>query len=123
MNPLFILLGVFLFQLILASITSKDAYERGHDSVIWFVLVLLFGILSILVYLLTRNDRRLPKPEQSEKSQNHTSPQNVAVAVSGFIILVVFLGGLASVEGIGLMLMVFGLLLPLTTIYWWIEYR
>lgn len=61
-----ILLVGLAVQLILALFTAKDAHSRGHDRDIWFVLVFIFGILAILIYLLTRNDTRIPESDRPE---------------------------------------------------------
>lgn len=61
---LLILLLAVVFQFVLAHFTARDARERGHNSTAWFGLVLLFGVFSVLVYILTRNDRKLPPSDR-----------------------------------------------------------
>lgn len=55
-----------VFQLVLAYFTAKDAQSRGHDRLFWFISVLILGVVSILIYLLTRNDSRIPEAERPE---------------------------------------------------------
>jgi len=57
-----VIFAIFL-QLILAVYTAKDARERGDDDTLWFIIVLLFGIFATIIYLLQRNDSRLPESE------------------------------------------------------------
>lgn len=54
-------------QLTLALFTAKDAHSRGHNRDKWFVLVFVFGLLALLIYLLTRNDTRVPESERKPK--------------------------------------------------------
>lgn len=62
-----ILLASTTFQLILAYFTANDARSRGHDRLVWFILVLIFGVFTVLIYLLVRNDETLPEAERPDK--------------------------------------------------------
>lgn len=54
-------------NLSIAYLTAKDAHQRGHDRDKWFVISSVFGIFGIIVYLLTRNDRKIPESERQPK--------------------------------------------------------
>jgi len=75
MVAIWILLGAVILQGVLAKITADDARSRGHDERVWFVYVLIFGVLAILIYLLTRNDQRLPESERSDSNLEATLSQ------------------------------------------------
>jgi formate hydrogenlyase subunit 3/multisubunit Na+/H+ antiporter MnhD subunit len=62
----FIILGGVIFQIILAVAVVNDARSRGHDGLKWLVLTLLFGIAAVLIYLITRNDEKLPESDRPE---------------------------------------------------------
>ena len=78
------LVAVFV-QLLLAFLTAQDAHQRGHDRDVWFIAVLIFGILAIIIYLLTRNDREVPYSER--KSEKTASRLVHIVSYSGSAIL------------------------------------
>jgi hypothetical protein len=61
---LFLLVGVGI-QVALARYTASDAYKRGAGGRKWFFTVLIFGVIGVLFYLLSRPDERLPPEEQS----------------------------------------------------------
>lgn len=80
-----ILLSVLILQLTLATFTARDAHSRGHDRDMWFILVLLFGIFAILIYLLTRNDSRLPKSDRpTKRTRSRLSAIVLYIAVALF---------------------------------------
>jgi len=56
----------FVVQLFLAMLTADDARKRGQGGIGWFIIVLILGILGIIIYLITRNDKRLPKDERTD---------------------------------------------------------
>lgn len=72
-----LLIGSIIFQIILALFTAKDAHSRGHDRILWFVAVFIFGIFSIIIYLLTRNDSRLPESDRPDKRNLKSYGRNV----------------------------------------------
>ena len=74
------LITTIIVQYILAKYTAKDAHSRGHNPTDWFVLVLLFGIVAILIYLLSRNDERLP---ESERPPNKLVPKLTKIKIYG----------------------------------------
>jgi len=80
------LLAGLSVQLLLALFTAKDAHSRGQDRDIWFISVLIFGILAIIIYLLTRNDREVPESDRKSK-KTVTRLLYIGSALSGFIIL------------------------------------
>lgn len=94
---LIILVGLAV-QLTLATFTARDAHSRGHDRDIWFVLVLIFGIFAILVYLLTRNDRRIPESERPPK-QTNSRLSNLAVYSGAVIAGIVLFAALGMAAG------------------------
>lgn len=67
---LWVFIGGILFQAVLAKYTAEDAHSRGHNPTEWFFLVLIFGIFAIMIYLLTRNDRRIPESERPPNNLN-----------------------------------------------------
>lgn len=95
-----VLLSVVVVQLALAKFTADDAHSRGHDRLLWATVVVLFGILGVVVYLLKRNDEKIPEAERPPKGLNFDSDQNekpnpiVEIGIylgSTFLGLVVFL--------------------------------
>jgi prolipoprotein diacylglyceryltransferase len=85
-----VIFAIFL-QLILAVYTAKDARERGDDDTLWFIIVLLFGIFATIIYLLQRNDSRLPESEIPPLKRS--GPYKI-VLYGGSAILGVFIFGL-----------------------------
>lgn len=77
--------GALIVQFALAKFTADDAHSRGHNETSWFVGVLIFGIPAILVYLLTRNDQRLP---ESERPPNKLNARLSSAAIYGSAALV-----------------------------------
>lgn len=54
-------------NLSIAYLTARDAHQRGHDRDKWFIISSVFGIFGIIVYLLTRNDHKVPQSERQPK--------------------------------------------------------
>jgi len=73
-------------NLSIAYLTAKDAHQRGHDRDKWFVISSVFGIFGIIVYLLTRNDRKIPESERQPK-RSGVRLSYVGSALVGTIIL------------------------------------
>jgi len=84
MDTVFILIGAFAVQVFLAFITASDAQERGHNAASWFFFVMLFGVLMVLIYLITRNDRRLPESERP-KNNVELPTKYIIITVIGVI--------------------------------------
>jgi hypothetical protein len=96
---LIVLIIALSTQIGLAVVTSKDAHSRGHNRLYWFGSVLIFGLLGIIIYLLIRNDSRLPESERPPK-QDLKKYGSVAVyltigAIAGLILFTV-IGGAVS---------------------------
>jgi len=85
---LIILLAIvgLALNLTIAYLTARDAHQRGHDRDKWFIIASVFGIFGIVVYLLTRNDRRIPESERQPK-RSGIRLSYVGSAVVGAIIL------------------------------------
>lgn len=92
-----IVIGGIAVQFILAKYTAEDAHSRGHDETQWFLLVMIFGIFAIIIYLLTRNDRRIP---ESERPPNNLNPRLSSTLLYGGSSLVGFIlfGWIIGVE-------------------------
>lgn len=89
------LLAAIVFQTILAIATANDANSRGHSGTKWLILTLIFGIFAILLYLITRDDKRLPEEEQPEKITGLDVGVYIsAIAIGGIVFLLV--GGLIA---------------------------
>lgn len=77
---------------------ASDAHKRGQNRSIWFILSLIFGILTVVVYLLVRNDQKLPKEERSDKRTRiwiiYVVYMAIAIILSGFLAI----GTTATVE-------------------------
>jgi hypothetical protein len=73
-------------NLSIAYLTAKDAHQRGHDRDKWFVISSVFGIFGIIVYLLTRNDRKIPESERQPK-RSGVRLSYVGASVGGMIVL------------------------------------
>ena len=77
---------------------ASDAHKRGQNRSIWFILSLIFGILTVVVYLLVRNDQKLPKEERSNKRTRiwiiYVIYMAIAIISSGFLAI----GVTATVE-------------------------
>ena len=88
-----IVIGGIAVQFILAKYTAEDAHSRGHDETQWFLLVMIFGIFAIIIYLLTRNDRRIPESERPPNNLNLRLGSallylgSIAVAFFAFVVL------------------------------------
>jgi len=88
-----IVIGAIAVQFILAKYTAEDAHSRGHDETQWFLLVMIFGIFAIIIYLLTRNDRRIPESERPPNNLNLRLGSallylgSIAVAFFAFVVL------------------------------------
>lgn len=84
------LLAVLIISLVvqtgLAVFTAKDAHSRGHDRLFWFVLVLLFGLLSVIFYLLIRNDDRVSASERRSKRDFKSHSGTVGYFTVGAIV-------------------------------------
>lgn len=66
-----LMLGL-LFQLVLVQLTYKDAKRRGHNPNKWGVLTFIFGIIAIIIYLLTRNPSEVPEEERHGYTEDQT---------------------------------------------------
>jgi putative membrane protein len=63
--------AIWLVFIAVAFLVYKDAEERGMNGLLWFFLVVLpwIGILSLIVYLIARNDKLSEKiPQKSAYS-------------------------------------------------------
>ncbi|MGQ3328615.1 hypothetical protein [Halorubrum sp. FL23] len=89
-----------LFHFVLAYFTAKDAQSRGHDRLFWFIAVLILGVMSILIYLLIRNDSRIPEAERPESRdlKRYIRPVTVfgITAILGLITFSLMGGALAE---------------------------
>ena len=50
----------------------EDCRYRGHDQVKWGIAVLILGIFTVVLYLLVRNDTKIPKSEREEPIDSET---------------------------------------------------
>jgi len=59
-------IALFVFRFVLCWLVAADARRRNDRPVGWVVLVLMFGLLTVLVYALTRTSKtpmQAPAPE------------------------------------------------------------
>ncbi|MFQ6060418.1 MAG: hypothetical protein ACE5KV_03850 [Thermoplasmata archaeon] len=59
---------VFFIQILVAVWIYRDAEERGMSGVLWAILVILFGLLPLIIYLVVR------KPKAEAPSYPSYSP-------------------------------------------------
>lgn len=83
---IFLTIVGLVLNLTIAYLTARDAHQRGHDRDKWFVIASVFGIFGIIVYLLTRNDHRVPESERQPK-RSGIRLSYVGSAVGGMIVL------------------------------------
>lgn len=89
-----ITLGVvagFVFRIVLAHFVVEDARTRGHNTKLWLGSVLILGTLAAVIYLVKRNDRRLPEserpPKRDWKRTIRTATRYGVAAVVGMLLL------------------------------------
>lgn len=55
-----LIVGIWIIFLLIAIWVYRDAESRGMSGVLWLIVVLLFGIIGLIVYLVVRHDRVQP---------------------------------------------------------------
>ena len=59
--------ALFIVSILIAIWVYRDAESRGMSGVLWLIIVLLFGIIGLIIYLVVRKDRvpaMMMPPEQ-----------------------------------------------------------
>lgn len=52
----------FIVWLVIAILVYRDADSRGMNGILWFLIVLIFGIIGIIIYLIVRKEKQQPPP-------------------------------------------------------------
>ena len=69
---------MFIVWIILAIWVYRDAKERGMSAALWLIIVLLFGILGLIIYLVVRHDKpaypAYQQPYQQPYPQQYQQP-------------------------------------------------
>ena len=55
-----IIVGIFVISILIAIWVYRDAQSRGMSGVLWLIIVLFFGIIGLIIYLVVRHDRVSP---------------------------------------------------------------
>ncbi|TFG07003.1 MAG: zinc-ribbon domain-containing protein [Promethearchaeota archaeon] len=72
-----VIIGFFLIfglvgcviQILLTVWTHKDAKARNMSADLWAVVVLIFGLLGLIIYLIVRSPKAIKGPEQARAPQ------------------------------------------------------
>ena len=51
----FIIIGAVILEIYICVWVYRDAKKRNMDEVVWLIIVLIFGILGLIIYLIIRN--------------------------------------------------------------------
>jgi putative membrane protein len=64
---LFVPIGLWIVQLVIAYFVYKDAREQKMSAPLWFILVIIpfFGYLAAVLYLIIREVRKPIEPEKT----------------------------------------------------------
>jgi len=52
--------ALFIVSILIAIWVYRDAEGRGMSGVLWLIIVLLFGLIGLIIYLVVRKDRMPP---------------------------------------------------------------
>ena len=52
---IFIIAGAVILEIYICIWVYRDAKKRNMDELIWLIIVLVFGILGLIIYLIVRN--------------------------------------------------------------------
>ncbi len=55
-----LIIGIWIIFLLIAIWVYRDAESRGMSGVLWLILVLLFGLIGLIIYLVVRHDKVPP---------------------------------------------------------------
>lgn len=92
-----ILAFVLLLHILLVYLTVKDARTRGHSEFWWGIFTIIFGIFAIIIYLLIRNDQRLPEAERPEVFDWVGLGTNFSYIIAFILIILVSMAGMGVV--------------------------
>jgi len=59
-----LLVVIWVIFLLVAIWVYRDAESRGMSGVLWLIVVLLFGLIGLIIYLVVRKDRVQPMMTQ-----------------------------------------------------------
>ena len=66
--------ALFILFLFIAIWVYRDAESRGMSGVLWLIVVLLFGIIGLIIYLVVRHDKVQPMMTQPYYGQQPWQP-------------------------------------------------
>lgn len=70
----FFIVALFVVFLFVAIWVYRDAETRGMSGVLWLIVVLLFGIIGLIIYLVVRHDKVQPGMQPYYGQQPYGQP-------------------------------------------------
>jgi len=69
-----LIIAIWVIFLLIAIWVYRDAESRGMSGVLWLIVVLLFGIIGLIIYLVVRHDKVQPMMAQPYYGQQPWQP-------------------------------------------------
>jgi NADH:ubiquinone oxidoreductase subunit 6 (subunit J) len=73
---IFVIVGVVIFQIYICVWVYRDAKKRNMDEILWLIIVLIFGLLGLIIYLIIRNPI-VPEKSKQPVKQTQTPTETI----------------------------------------------